>query len=173
VCARRDQTEDMSEASSNDVIAVGIDGSDGSRRALRWAVDEARLRRCAVVAATVWPPRGTATPLDEAGAADARRGAGEAQRHVIDSVLRDIDHAPPVSYELLHGDAVEVLVHLSSRAQLLIVGAHGTASLRHAALGSVSEACASQAACPVVVVPALASSEVRRDELQAPASGGA
>jgi hypothetical protein len=40
---------------------------------------------------------------------------------------------------------------------LLVVGSHGTTSLRHAMLGSVSEACARMANCPVVVLPQLES----------------
>ena len=141
------------------VIAVGVDGSEGSRRALRWAVDEARLRRSAIEAVTAWPPRGSeARPVEEQ-ATQARQRADETARHVVDGVLRETDDPPPVSYELVHGDAVEVLVQLSRRAQLLVVGSHGVSSIRHAALGSVSEACAMQAACPVVVVPRQAAAE--------------
>ena len=84
----------------------------------------------------------------------ARQRADETARHVVDGVLREVDDPPPLSYELVRGDAVEVLVQLSQGAQLLVVGTHGVSSIRHAALGSVSEACAMQSACPVVVVPA-------------------
>ncbi|MGH3477387.1 MAG: universal stress protein [Nocardioidaceae bacterium] len=160
-----DQTESVSTTSSNGVIVVGIDGSDGSRRALRWAIDEARQRKCAVEAVTAWPARGADTELTEDQAAEARRQADESERHVVDTVLRTIDDAPPISYETVHGDAVEVLVHLSTRAQLLVVGSHGTSSLRHAGIGSVSEACARLAACPVVVLPAPAPPEPQADEV--------
>jgi len=145
------------------LIAVGIDGSEGSRRALRWALDEARLRRCAIEAVTAWPARGT-----ESGATEeqARQQADETARHVVDGVLRETQDPPPVSYELVHGDAVEVLVQVSGRAQLLVVGTHGVGSIRHAALGSVSEACAMQAACPVVVVPGLSAAEPAGDQVE-------
>ncbi len=155
----------MDEATSNGVIAVGIDGSEGSRRALRWAVDEARRRRCAVEAVTAWPPHGGETDLTEEQASEVRRRADEAQRHVVDSVLREVRDIPPVSYEVVRGDAVEVLVRLSERVQLLVIGSHGTATIRHAALGSISEACAMQAACPVVVLPAPPAPEARYDEV--------
>jgi nucleotide-binding universal stress UspA family protein len=138
------------------VIAVGIDGSEGSGRALRWALDEARLRRCAIEAVTAWPARGSeAEPTED----QARQRVNETARHVVDGVLRETQDPPPVSHELVHGDAVEVLVQLSGRAQLLVVGTHGVSSIRHAALGSVSEACAMQAACPVVVVPRLSAAK--------------
>ena len=160
VSSKRDHTEDMSNTTSNGVIVVGIDGSDGSRRAMRWAVDEALRRKCAVEAVTAWPARrgddteltGAADLTDDQAAA-ARRQADESQRHLVDAVLRTLGDAPPISYETIRGDVVEGLVHLSARAQLLVVGSHGTSTLRHAGLGSVSEGCARLAACPVVVVP--------------------
>lgn len=147
------------------VIAVGIDGSDGSRRALRWAIEEARLRHCVVEAVTAWPARGTAGDLSEQEAREARRQADETERHVVDAVLRETDDPPQVAYELVHGDAVEILVQLSQRAQLLVVGSHGVSSIRHAALGSVSETCARQASCPVVVLPGASADESRDEEL--------
>jgi nucleotide-binding universal stress UspA family protein len=161
----------MSNLTSKGVIVVGIDGSHGSRRAMRWAVDEALQRGCAVEAVTAWPARqvDSAGPTDteptDVEAADARRQADETQRHVVDSVLRPLDDAPPVSYETIRGDVVEVLVHHSARAQLLVVGSHGTSTLRHAGLGSVSEGCARLAACPVVVVPPSVMPEPKTDEV--------
>src|SRR5262245_66598796 len=110
----------MSNLNAKGVIVVGIDGCDGSRRAMRWAVDEALQRGCAVEAVTAWPARQvdsaeptetgptetgptdtgpTDTGLTDAEAADARRQADEKQRHVVDSVLRPLHDAPPVSYE--------------------------------------------------------------------------
>ncbi len=172
ISPKRDHTEDMSNTTSNGVIVVGIDGSDGSRRAMRWAVDEALQRKCVVEAVTAWPARrgddteltGDADLTDDQAAA-AHRQADESQRHLVDSVLRTLDDAPPISYETIRGDVVEVLVHLSARAQLLVVGSHGTSTLRHAGLGSVSEGCARLAACPVVVVPPSVPPEPQTDEV--------
>ncbi|MGH3464875.1 MAG: universal stress protein [Kribbellaceae bacterium] len=45
----------MTGKSEPDVIVVGLDGSDGGRRALTFALREARLRHCAVEA--VWVAR--------------------------------------------------------------------------------------------------------------------
>jgi nucleotide-binding universal stress UspA family protein len=39
---------------NNELIVVGVDGSEGSRRALRWAVTEARRANAAVEAITAW-----------------------------------------------------------------------------------------------------------------------
>jgi len=139
----------MSEA----VIVVGIDGSEGSRRALRWALEEARLRGTIVEGVTVWPARGTDPNITGQQAEHARRHADEMQRHVIDGVLREFDAPPTVSYQVVHGDVIEVLLRMSTDASLLVIGSHGTSSVRHGALGSVSEALARLADCPVVVLP--------------------
>jgi len=51
------------------LIVVGVDGSEESRAALRWAVEEARLRKAAVLAVHAWwaiPELEPGTPvLDE------------------------------------------------------------------------------------------------------------
>jgi len=59
-----------------------------------------------------------------------------------------------VSSQVVHGDPVEALLRTSSRADLLVVGSHSTSAVLHVMLGSVSEACARMAECPVVVLPA-------------------
>lgn len=153
------------------VILVGVDGSDGSRRALRWALDEAVRHNCTVEVVTAWPPRGTVGQLDEAEVGEALRRADEAQRHLIENELRAVAHPPTLSYELVEGDAVEVLLRSSAYAELLVIGSHGTDSVRHAMLGSVSEACARLAECPVVVLPASAGARPP-DRLPAAAAHG-
>jgi nucleotide-binding universal stress UspA family protein len=140
----------------SEVIVVGVDGSEGSRRALRWALDEAGRRRCAVEAVAAWPSRDAEAvfgELSDARVEEERRTADETLRHVVDTEVRRHESPPPVSFELVHGDAVDVLLRMSSRADLLVVGSHGTSSMIHAALGSVSEACSRLAECPVVVLP--------------------
>jgi len=136
------------------MIVVGVDGSEGSRRALRWAFAEALLRRCGVEVITAWPSRGTSGHLSADEATEQRRKAAELQRHAIDGVRREVETPPATSCEVVRGDVIDVLVRASERADLLVVGSHGISSLRHAGLGSVSEACVRLAECPSVVVPA-------------------
>jgi nucleotide-binding universal stress UspA family protein len=82
-----------------------------------------------------------------------RLHADELQRHVVATVVDGREHLPPISREVVHGDAIDVLVRASTHADLLVMGSHGVSTLRHAALGSVSEACARLSECPLVVVP--------------------
>ena len=118
-------------------IVVGVDGSRGSRRALAWAVDQARASGTTVQAVHVWsvPPLG-ADPLAQAmGGADAL----EAQaRRELALVLDDTDEGglvSPIERTLVRGEAIRALVD--------------------AALGSVTHGVICSAPCPVVVVPAL------------------
>ena len=121
------------------MIVVGVDGSSGGRRALRFAVGEAQRRHA--------PMRVVHVVLSESEVEQARK-----------NIRAEVDSAggmplPPTEVEISVGDPVQVLIEASARAELLVVGSHATTSLIHSALGSVSTACAQLARCPVVVVP--------------------
>lgn len=137
----------------NSVIVVGVDGSDGSRRALRWALAEAKLRGCAVEAVTAWPARDAVAARRPLDATETQRAAVAVQQSLVDEELARLQEPPMVSSQVVHGDPVEVLLSTSSRADLLVVGSHSTSTVLHVMLGSVSEACARMAECPVVVLP--------------------
>lgn len=122
------------------MIVVGVDGSEGSRRALRWAYVEAGLRRCPVEVVSAWT-------TDE-------QLAGERQRHVVDGVQRQLATAVPTACEVVHGEPVDVLIRASEGADLLVLGSHGVSGLRHAGRTSVTADCVRLAGCACVVVPA-------------------
>jgi nucleotide-binding universal stress UspA family protein len=143
-------------------IVVGIDGSDASREALRWAAHEARLRSVPLVAVYAWlfvPPQPMGDPGmlampagDYPGQLDAEREAAEG---VLEAAVSEaLGVAPDLSVErkLVEGDAPDVLVAESASAELIVVGSHGRSGIRAALLGSVSRHVATHAACPVVVV---------------------
>ena len=143
-------------------IVVGIDGSDASREALRWAAEEAALRSAPLVAVYAWsfiPPQPIGDPGmlavpagDLPGQLDAEREAAES---ALEAAVTDaLGLAPEITVErkLVEGDAADVLVGESESAELVVVGSHGRTGLRAALLGSVSRHVATHAACPVVVV---------------------
>jgi nucleotide-binding universal stress UspA family protein len=129
----------------NELLVVGLDGTDRSHDALRFAIAEARLRGGSVEIITAWK--------EEQGA-DGLEKAQQIQEQARAAVLGDHDGEPPVSFQVVAGRPEHVLVDASSRATLLVVGAHGVRSIRHTALGSISEYTARLAYCPVVVIPA-------------------
>jgi nucleotide-binding universal stress UspA family protein len=133
-------------------IVVGVDGSDGGRQALQWAVHEADERGAVVQVVTAWrwdtadlPPHATTQP-DE-----ARARAERTQRDQLASLGGR--YLVTVSAEVVEGPAADVLSAAARDADLLVLGSHGHSRVWHTVLGSVSEACVRKATCPVVVVP--------------------
>jgi len=141
-------------------IVVGVDGSDASQEALRWAAEEARLRSVPLVAVHAWsfvPPQPIGDPgmlAMPAGDLPGQLGAeSDAARIALDGAVEDVLGADAeVERKLVEGDAGEALVAESGSAQLVVVGSHGRSGFKAALLGSVSRHVANHAACPVVVV---------------------
>ena len=145
-------------------IVVGVDGSEPSHEALRWAAAEAALRGARIVAAHAWtfvPPTPIGEPgmipmpaTDYVGQLDAERNAAQAE---LDAALEEVfpDGAPDdLESKLLEGDAEDALVREAADAELLVVGSRGRSGLKSVLLGSVSRHVVSHAPCPVVVVKA-------------------
>ncbi|MEV6305321.1 universal stress protein [Actinoplanes sp. NPDC051861] len=136
------------------LIVVGVDGSEGGRRALEWAASEAAGRGGAVQAVMAWSwdgldygPVAADTPQEE------ERRATALLNDEIRALIRDRGSHLPVTGRVLEGSPAEVLARASSGAGMLVLGSHGHSRVRHTVLGSVSEACIRDAACPVVVIP--------------------
>ncbi|HEX6076414.1 MAG TPA: universal stress protein [Micromonosporaceae bacterium] len=140
---------------TENLVVVGVDGSEGGRRALRWALREAVHRGAAVEAVTAWMWDDIDTvPIGPSNPRDARERATRLLDREVESALGEWITTPPtVAREVVEGRPVKVLADAASDADLLVLGSHGHGRLHHVALGSVSEACIRQASCPVVVVP--------------------
>lgn len=137
-------------------IVVGIDGSPGSRAALRWAVEEAGLRQASVEAVRVWTWPIPYVGPGMAGLNPAMLEEGEAAMlaEVIDEVTaatgRDGGEIEPV---LIEGPAAQRLLDHAKGADLLVVGSRGRGGFTGLLLGSVSQQVVHHASGPVVVVP--------------------
>ena len=133
---------------------VGVDGSEGSARALRWAVNEAHTRGGTVQAVMTYDWAGTeAAMLAGLGPEGERKHAEGVLADAVAAVRLEFPRVP-VATEVLLGNAAQKLTEAARDADLLVVGSHGHGRLYHAVLGSVSEACIRHATCPVVVIPA-------------------
>jgi len=134
------------------VIVVGVDGSEGSTDALRWAAGQAQLTGASlrVIASWRWPSYVTRVPPG----ADP---AGDTERTLRDSVapLRDEFPDLDISEHVVQGPAGPSLLTHSENATLLVVGARGRAAFPGMLLGSVAEYCVRNGPCPVVVVRTL------------------
>ena len=137
-------------------IVVGLDRSVGGRRALHWALDEARRRGAELHVVTAWHWDGIEEAfLGASNPTEAREAAEKHQRDALDEALSAAgQELPSIVPEVLRGDSADVLVHAGQDADLLVVASHGRrARLRRAPLGSVSSRVVQHATCPVVVVP--------------------
>jgi nucleotide-binding universal stress UspA family protein len=136
------------------LIVVGVDGSEGGRRALEWAAREAVTRGGAVQAVIAWSWDGM-----EYGPIAATRPQEEAERagRLLDQEIKGLiartGSGLPVAGEVVEGRPADVLSAAGRAADLLVLGSHGHSRVRHTVLGSVSEECIRKAACPVVVIP--------------------
>lgn len=146
--------EGVREMTDNYLIVVGVDGSDGGRRALDWATGEAAARGGTVQAVTAWRWDGIESgPVTAANPTDEQRHARAVLDGEIQALAARRGSLPPVAAEVAEGRAADVLTHAARGADLLVLGSHGHSRLRHTVLGSVSEECVRKASCPVVVIP--------------------
>jgi len=134
------------------LIVVGVDGSQSSIDALRWAAGQAKLTGAALEVVAAWeyptsfgwlPP----WPTDY----DAEKEAYRALDEIVRPVLAD-HPGLEIRQTVMEGHPAPVLVKAAEAADLLVVGSRGHGAFAGMLLGSVSEHCASHAACPVVVV---------------------
>lgn len=129
-----------------DTIVVGVDGSEKSKDALRFALDEARrwgAKLHVVHAFWEWEPIPRTEEIEQERdawlAALVREVAGEVADVEIVSSTVETDAAP-------------ALLAAAQSAELLVVGSRGHGGLGELLLGSVSQQCALHASCPVVIV---------------------
>jgi nucleotide-binding universal stress UspA family protein len=134
-------------------VVVGVDGSEPSKVALRWALRQAAqmgaevrvLLACHVpaVAYNAGVPLPSDLELEQYG------------REGIESLVSDIksdESAVTVHTQVVAGPAAPALIHASQDADLLVVGSRGHGAFTGMLLGSVAGHCVTHAHCPVVVI---------------------
>ena len=138
-------------------IVVGIDGSQQSRDALAWALEEARLRKAELLAVHAWEPPvtiagpGPAPGFDLVGILPQVQEAGE---RLVQAVVAEVvgdDSDVPVEPVAIEGPPAEVLVDAAGDAEMLVVGSRGRGGFTALLLGSVSQQVAHHAPCPVLI----------------------
>lgn len=134
-------------------ILVGVDGSASSVRALRRAVDMAPRLGLPVHAVLLWD---YPTLLSgEYSSPDDHPDPGPGADEVLASAAEQVfpNEAPEwFTSSVRRGRPARELVKLSEEASLLVVGGRGHGGFAGLLLGSVSDACAARARCPVLVV---------------------
>ena len=132
-------------------VVVGYDGSAAADGAVGWAADQAVRTggRLDVVTAWEYPTSwGSTIPLPTGY--DPARDA----RAMLDPVIDRIHAEHPdleVHAHVVEGNPGDVLTEASKHGALLVVASRGHRALAGVLLGSVSQHCATHAACPVVI----------------------
>ena len=132
-------------------IVVGVDGSDGAKEALQWALRLARAEHATIDVVGVWDYPTTLgwSPLPDGYSPkeDMEKAVGQ----TVDDVFGP-ERPPYLQVAVREGHPVRVLLDASAGALLLVVGSRGHGGFAGLLLGSVSARVAELATCPVLVV---------------------
>jgi nucleotide-binding universal stress UspA family protein len=140
-------------------IVVGVDGSEASKAALRFALEEARLRQSSLRVIYAWKHAVGGLYTHPTGAPGRRppsppKSRAQKEQEWLRGFVRTV--VPRADVEMtesaVEGDPVPALLEAAKEAELLVVGSRGQGGFAGLLLGSVSQQCAQHAPCPVVIV---------------------
>ena len=138
-------------------IIVGVDGSDHSQAALKWAYEEAAHHGASLNVVAAWrapvlpqsPPYGSLPPegYDTQPGNDALA--------LLERLVADLEVRTPavdMQTSIEEGNPAKVLIERSTGADLMVVGSRGRDGFAGMLLGSVSQHLVAHAHCPVTIV---------------------
>jgi nucleotide-binding universal stress UspA family protein len=137
-----------------DFIVVGVSVRSGSPAALRWAADEARRRRCGLVAVRAWrAPRPPAAPAGRPPGVsrDVDAAFADGEEKLAADVAAALGADAKVECRLVKGTPVSVLLKESEGAVLLVLDAPRRTDLKANTL--LAHRLMYHVGCPVVVMP--------------------
>jgi nucleotide-binding universal stress UspA family protein len=136
-------------------VVVGVDGSQGSWRAIHAAAWEAQARRTTLVLAHGYPADPYTwygwAPLYTGPAYDTRAAATTLVNETADEVRATYPDLT-IGTELHLGTGSHALIAASESATMVVVGSRGRGGFAGLAIGSVAAQTAAHAACPVLVI---------------------
>jgi nucleotide-binding universal stress UspA family protein len=141
-------------------VVVAVDGSRGSRAALRFALEDGHRRDVPVEVVVAYRPPNFRADFDAVSEIDELRigrelgsQVEENARSVLGEVSRELSGPlPEVHVRAVSGAPSAVLIRESEGADLLVLGSRGHGGFHSMLLGSTSMQCAMHATCPVTVV---------------------
>ncbi|KAB1985809.1 universal stress protein [Streptomyces triticiradicis] len=133
------------------VVGVGETGKDSA--AVRFAAEEARLRRAPLDAVRAWRCPAHESVDHPLLAGEPARLHEEQAVETLDEALKDAPAGVDVHRRTVEGPARHVLLGASQGAGLLVVGARRRPGRLGLQLGRVAHGVLHHAACPVAVVP--------------------
>jgi nucleotide-binding universal stress UspA family protein len=143
----------------NNKILVAIDGSDGGKRALEAAVNQAKLTQSGLVLTYIidWTPYSFHTPEELAERKQRRDSDIQSANDLIinPEVERLKDSGLEVETVVRHGKIAEALNEIATehQASQVYIGKLGESRMRSMIFGSVTAALIQTSTLPVTVVP--------------------
>ena len=134
-------------------IVVGVDSSRTSLKALRWALEEARMRGAELELVHAFP-RPELVGMTMVVTLPSDDELREASEQVLADALAAVGGADgvTVTQHVGSGGPASVLVESAKDAELLVIGSRGLGGFRGMLLGSVTQQVIAHAPCPVVVL---------------------
>lgn len=141
---------EMTERDAGKPVVVGVDASEPSVAALRYAARLAVALQKPLEAITAW----SYPPLASADSIQAWSPEEDAEQNLDAALTRAFGEflPPSLSRRVVAGPPALTLIARSEDAEMLVVGNRGVGGFAGLLLGSVSAACVSHARCPVLVV---------------------
>ena len=135
-------------------ILVGVDSSECSRTALRWAAGLARRLGYRLHVVEAWEyPRDTVVRIGRVELPSPEDADELLLGHLGELVAEVADDRLEVAVDVLRGPASEAILRAADdRARMIVVGSRGLGGFRGLLLGSVSRQLCEHAPCPVTVV---------------------
>lgn len=133
-------------------IVVGVDGSEPSKEALRWASRVAPAIGADIEAVNSWEfPNSYGWAPAFLGGWSPEADSAKVLEQTLDDVFGS-ERPKNLTASVRQGRASHELLVASADADMLVVGSRGHGGFTGLLLGSVSSACAEHAKCPVLVV---------------------
>ncbi|MBK0869192.1 MAG: universal stress protein [Saccharopolyspora sp.] len=132
-------------------VVAGIDGSDESQRALRWAAEYVQKVGGLVHAVSVWhqPVQfGYRLPTSDSELEQRARQQLDKVAEAVRAEFPSVD----IRERLIRGHVVDELVGLSPQADMMVLGNKGHGAFTGMMVGSVALKLVHHARCPVLVV---------------------
>jgi nucleotide-binding universal stress UspA family protein len=166
------QSQDPAWRATGNGMVVGIDGSEGSLHALRWAVAmSGSFGPVRPVVAWHYPWWAVPTGMPGGPPPPSAQEFADQARSEAEQALRSVDPALCSSLVVVEGTAGHVLVETGRDAAMVVVGTRGRGAVADAVLGSVSSHVVRHATVAVVVVPDQAPVDKRHHRVVVGADG--
>lgn len=140
-----------------DMIAVGVDGSAGSKAATTWAAEEAARLGAGVLLVHAYTPYQVVGGFYAAAYPPAPVEDDTSAERVLEEAAREAEQLVPgerIAMSVVRADPRTALLQAAARSRMLVVGDEAHPALSRLVTGSVVAPVAAHSPVPVVAVPA-------------------